>query len=95
MAVVARNHALRPGKKLHRELAMGRAGSLPPPMSGEQEAERIEFLISEMRSGGGQSLGSFVADKIDFENAWALISEQDRLRAAERPRISLVRREFG
>jgi len=57
--------------------------------------ERVEFLIGEMRSGGGQSLGSFVADKIDFDNAWALISGQDRLRAAERPRISLVRRGFG
>ena len=79
VATVARNHALRLGKKLHRELGMGRAGSLPPPMSDEQEAERVEFLIGEMRSGGGMSLGSFVADKVDFENAWALISEQDRL----------------
>jgi RNA polymerase sigma factor (sigma-70 family) len=79
VAVVARNHALRVGKKLHRDLAMGRAGSLPPPMPDEQEAERVELLIGEMRSGGGPSLGSFVADKVDFENAWALISEQDRL----------------
>jgi RNA polymerase sigma factor (sigma-70 family) len=79
VAVVARNHALRLGEKLHRELAMGRAGSLPPPMSDEQEAERVEFLIGEMRSGGGLSLGSFVADKVDFESAWALISEHDRL----------------
>ena len=79
VAVVARNHALRLGQKLHRELGMGRAGSLPPPTPDEKEAERIEFLIGEMRSGGGQSLGSFVADKVDFENAWALISEQDRL----------------
>jgi hypothetical protein len=78
VAVVARNHVLRLGEKLHRELAMGRAGSLPPPMPDEQEAERIEFLIGEMRSGGGLSLGSFVADKVDFENAWALISEHDR-----------------
>jgi len=31
-----------------------------------------------MRSGGGLSLGSFVASKVDFKNAWALI-EQDRL----------------
>ena len=79
VAVVARNHALRLGQKLHRELGMGRAGSLPPPTPDEKEAERIEFLIGEMRSGGGQSLESFVADKVDFENAWALISEQDRL----------------
>ena len=79
VATVARNHAYRIGEKLHRDLAMGRAGSLPPPMSDEREAERVEFLIGEMRSGGGMSLGSFVADKVDFENAWALISEQDRL----------------
>ena len=78
VAVVARNHALRLGKKLHRDLAMGRAGSLPPPMADEHEAERVEFLIGEMRSGGGMSLGSFVADKVDFEKAWALIAEPDR-----------------
>ena len=79
VAVVARNYALRLGEKLHRELAMGRAGSLPPPMCDEKEAERVEFLIGERRSGGGLSLGSFVANKVDFENAWVLISERDRL----------------
>ncbi len=36
-------------KKLHRDLAMGRAGSLPPPMYDEHEDERVEFLIGEMR----------------------------------------------
>ena len=53
VAVVARNEARRVGAKLHRELAMGRAGSLPPPMHDEQEDERVEFLIAEMRSPAG------------------------------------------
>jgi DNA-directed RNA polymerase specialized sigma24 family protein len=79
VAVVSRNHAYRIGQKLHRDLPMGRAGSLPPLMPDEKESERVELLIGEMRSGGGLSLGSFVADKVDFDNAWSLISEQDRL----------------
>ncbi len=79
VATVARNHARQVGKKLHRDLAMGRAGSLPPPMHDELEDERVELLIGEMRSGGGVvSLGSLVAAKVDFDRAWALISEQDQ-----------------
>jgi DNA-directed RNA polymerase specialized sigma24 family protein len=80
VAVVARNHARRVGAKLHRELAMGRAGSLPPPMHDEKEDERVEFLIAEMRSpAGAASLGSFVAAKVDFDAAWALIAGEDRV----------------
>ena len=80
VAVVARNEARRVGAKLHRELAMGRAGSLPPPMYDEQEDERVEFLIAEMRSpAGAASLGSFVAAKVDFDAAWALIAGEDRV----------------
>jgi hypothetical protein len=67
VATVARNHARRVGKKLHRDLAMGRAGSLPPRMQDEQEAERVELLIGEMRSGGVGSRGSLVAVKVDFD----------------------------
>ena len=78
VATVARNHARRVGKKLHRDLAMGRAGSLPPPMHDELEDERVELLIGEMRSGGVISLGSLVAAKVDFDRAWALISDQDQ-----------------
>lgn len=79
VATVARNHARRIGKKLHRDLAMGRAGSLPPPMHDELEDERVELLIGEMRSGAGViSLGSLVAAKVDFDRAWALISDQDQ-----------------
>jgi DNA-directed RNA polymerase specialized sigma24 family protein len=79
VAVVARNEARRVGAKLHRELAMGRAGSLPPPMYDEKEDERVEFLIAEMRSPGAMSLGSFVAAKVDFDAAWALIAGEDRV----------------
>ena len=78
VATVARNHARRVGKKLHRDLAMGRAGSLPPPMHDELEDARVELLIGEMRSGGMISLGSLVAAKVDFDRAWALISAQDQ-----------------
>ena len=79
VATVARNHARRLGKKLHRDLAMGRAGSLPPRMQDEQADERVELLIGEMRSGGVGSLGSLVATKVDFDRAWAMISDQDQL----------------
>ena len=78
VATVARNHARRVGKKLHRDLAMGRAGSLPPPMHDELEDDRVELLIGEMRSGDMGSLGSLVAAKVDFDRAWALISAQDQ-----------------
>ena len=78
IATVARNHARRVGKKLHRDLAMGRAGSLPPPMHDELEDERVELLIGEMRSDGVVSLGSLVAAKVDFDRAWSLISDQDQ-----------------
>lgn len=78
VATVARNHARRVGAKLHRELAMGRAGSEPPPMYDEADDERVGFLIAEMQSGPGMSLGSFVAAKVDFDNAWASISDEDR-----------------
>ena len=79
VATVARNHARRAGAKLHRELAMGRAGSEPPPMHDEQQDERVEFLIAEMRGPGAMSLGSFVAAKVDFDAAWALIAGEDRV----------------
>ena len=78
VATVARNHARRVGKKLHRDLAMGRAGSLPPPMHDELEDDRVELLIGEMRSGDMGSLGSLVATKVDFDRAWALISALDQ-----------------
>ena len=78
VATVARNHARRVGKKLHRDLAMGRAGSLPPPMHDELENDRVELLIGEMRSGDMGSLGSLVATKVDFDRAWALISALDQ-----------------
>jgi DNA-directed RNA polymerase specialized sigma24 family protein len=77
VATVARNHARRVGAKLHRELAMGRAGSEPPPMHDEADDERVGFLIAEMQRGPGMSLGSFVAAKVDFDNAWASISDED------------------
>jgi DNA-directed RNA polymerase specialized sigma24 family protein len=76
--VVARNHARRVGEKLHRDLPMGRAGSEPPRMHDEQADDRVAALIAEMRGGVGMSLGSFVAGKVDFDNAWATISEEDR-----------------
>ena len=78
VATVARNHARRVGKKLHRDLAMGRAGSLPPPTHDELENDRVELLIGEMRSGDMGSLGSLVATKVDFDRAWALISALDQ-----------------
>ena len=74
---VARNEAMRLGEKLHREKAMGRAGSLPPPMGDEQADERVALLISEMHVVG-LSLGSLVATKVDFERAWALIADDTR-----------------
>ncbi len=78
VATVACNHGRRVGAKLHRDLAMGRAGSEPPPMYDEQQDERVEFLITEMRSGTELSLGSFVAAKVDFDRAWATIAAEDR-----------------
>jgi hypothetical protein len=74
--VVAANQPRKLGAKLHRELAMGRAGSMPPPMYDDREDEHVLRLISEMELGG--SLGSAVAIKVDFENRWALLSGEDR-----------------
>jgi DNA-directed RNA polymerase specialized sigma24 family protein len=75
--VVAANHARRLGAKLHRELPMGRAGSIPPPMYDDHEDEHVARLIAEMELGGG-SLGSAVAIKVDFEDRWALLGGEDR-----------------
>jgi len=75
--VVARNHARKTGAKLHRELPMGRAGSRPPRMSDEAADERVALLIGELHVGAG-SLGSLVADQIDFEMRWSLLSSETR-----------------
>lgn len=77
MEVVARNHAKKVGAKLHRELAMGRAGSEPPPMHDEQADEHVGQLIADIHLGGG-SLGSAVATKVAFEECWALLSGEAR-----------------
>lgn len=78
VGIVAKNHAKRVGAKLHRELAVGRAGSKPPPLYDEKENERVTILIEEMH-GPKTSLGSFVALKVDFERRWALLSGEDRV----------------
>ena len=71
--VAATNHARRVGAKLHRELAMGRAGSEPPPMQDEQADEHVAQLIAGIHLDGG-SVGSVVATRVAFEERWALLS---------------------
>lgn len=75
--VVATFHARKIGAKLHREPAMGRAGSEPPPMFDEVADRHVARLISDMHLGGG-SLGSFVATKVAFDAGWALLSGETR-----------------
>jgi len=73
----AMNHAILVGAKLHRELPMGRAGSRPPRMENDAADERVALLISELHVGEG-SLGSLVANQIDFEKRWSLLSSDAR-----------------
>lgn len=75
--VVAANHARRAGAKLHRDLAMDRAGSEPPPMHEPQADLQVQRLIDEMHLGGG-SLGSLVTTKVVFDERWALLSGEAR-----------------
>ncbi len=75
--VVATRHARKVGAKLHRELAMGRGGSEPPPMHDEQADGHVARLIADIRVGGG-SLGSLVATEVAFKERWALLSGETR-----------------
>jgi len=75
--VVATHHARKVGAKLHRELAMGLAGSEPPPMHDEQADGHVAQLIAEIHVGAG-SLGSLVTTKVAFEERWALLSGETR-----------------
>ncbi len=75
--VVATFRAKKIGARLHRELAMGRGGSEPPPMHDEQADEHVARLIADIHLGGG-SLGSLVATKVAFEERWALLSGETR-----------------
>jgi len=87
----AKHQAMRVGKKLHRELPMGRQGSEPPwkprvrggDLEEDDEAAHdwweghVKSVLTEMHHGGG-SLGSRVAMKVDFEKCWAMLSEDAR-----------------
>lgn len=74
---VAVNHARRVGRKLHRELAMGRQGSVPPPMYDEVDDERVEQLIAAIHHGQ-ESLGATVAMRVDLEGCLVLLSADAR-----------------
>lgn len=76
--LVAANHARRVGRKLHRDLAMGAAGSAPPPMSNTRAEEHVGKLIKEMRRGGGIGLSSAVAIRVDFQKRWSLLGGEAR-----------------
>ncbi len=74
----ARNEARRTGAKLHRDIPFGRQGSLPPKVGDGVTDAFIETLIDEMHRDH-VSLGSLVAAKVDFQRAWALLSDEARL----------------
>lgn len=76
VAVVAQNDAKKVRAKLHKDLPMGRAGSEPPRMHDDHADERVELLIDEMHRGGG-SLASLVALKVDFDQRWVLLADDD------------------
>jgi len=89
---VAQNYARRQGKKLGRDIPMGRQGSEPPAQYDkavdDAVADRLDRMfradddvkgrIQAMQLGRGGSLGSDVADRLDFEAAWSVLSEETR-----------------
>lgn len=81
--VTARHRAMRIGEKLHRELPFGHQGSLPPRQGDDAADALVRSAIEEMHYGGG-SLGSNVANRLAFKEAWAALSLDARVLLTER-----------
>lgn len=78
VGVVARNHARRLGRKLARDRQLVDAGNASHGAADPKMDDMVGLLITEMRSGEGMRFSSLAADRVDFDNAWALISGEDR-----------------
>lgn len=78
LRTVALNQARRWGRRDARDVPFGRQGSLIPKGGDEVSDKFVARVIEEMRLGDGQSLGSFVANKVMFEEAWSTLSDAAR-----------------